>query len=75
MILAETFATVEDLGKPRASGDDPLPAETAGEGIHVNPARAGMIPVTPWERFTAGSKPRASGDDPAGRESLHVRDG
>ena len=33
------------LGKPRASGDDPLLARSRTAG-HVNPARAGMIPCS-----------------------------
>ena len=30
----------------------------------VNPARAGMIPISLTEDYGVASKPRASGDDP-----------
>ena len=37
---------------------------TGGTGGDVNPARAGMIPVSGCTARTVPSKPRASGDDP-----------
>ena len=34
----------------------------------VNPARAGMIPLTSQKGASPTSKPRASGDDPNGHD-------
>ena len=38
----------------------------------VNPARAGMIPVSGNSIIIDGSKPRASGDDPVSAWSPHT---
>ena len=38
---------------------------TFHSSIHVNPARAGMIPASSWAVPPLTSKPRASGDDPS----------
>ena len=51
--------------KPRASGDDPGVDLGGVELLHVNPARAGMIPCTPDPKTEPRRKPRASGDDPS----------
>ena len=51
--------------KPRASGDDPSGSVSSQERTSVNPARAGMIPLTLTLLSVWVCKPRASGDDPA----------
>ena len=64
-----------ELGKPRASGDDPLDSrEITVENI-VNPARAGMIPYLAGFPHRLPGKPRASGDDPswAARSAVRFR--
>ena len=50
--------------KPRASGDDPSSRSFSFFLRPVNPARAGMIPISCRSRAPTDSKPRASGDDP-----------
>ena len=57
----------EDACKPRASGDDPLIICIPVPRPPVNPARAGMIPVSGPTANWARRKPRASGDDPGPR--------
>ena len=52
------------MGKPRASGDDPLTPKIISERPGVNPARAGMIPSARGTGSQWTGKPRASGDDP-----------
>ena len=50
--------------KPRASGDDPCCVSALQILAHVNPARAGMIPIENKTGRPEPGKPRASGDDP-----------
>ena len=57
------------VGKPRASGDDPMTAATSVTDTVVNPARAGMILVAVRAAARRMRKPRASGDDPRSEES------
>ena len=64
MIRTDHGSQNTQAGKPRASGDDPLPAFTEFEAREVNPARAGMIPPTCPRSCLRSGKPRASGDDP-----------
>ena len=45
----------------------------AGQRIGVNPARAGMIPLSMRAQGLADRKPRASGDDPALLAAVQVR--
>ena len=44
MIRSFVEDVTADVGKPRASGDDPYRERAAIERNEVNPARAGMIP-------------------------------
>ena len=64
MIRLSTDATVPMMGKPRASGDDPVGPALSVLGGDVNPARAGMIRPEGVHRQWGRRKPRASGDDP-----------
>ena len=67
MIPTTFLMTSISLGKPRASGDDPLGRKSMLSGPQVNPARAGMIPGVQENAVSDTSKPRASGDDPSAR--------
>ena len=51
---------------PRESGDDPAGNEAIIMALAVFPARAGMIPPVPADRFPTSGIPRESGDDPLG---------
>ena len=46
MILADVFATVEDLGKPRASGDDPEPTAPEDTAPPGKPRASGDDPMS-----------------------------
>ena len=70
MIPAGVSSAPGAVGKPRASGDDPLRKASDGSVGLVNPARAGMILTRPEARLVAPRKPRASGDDPVLRAWL-----
>ena len=71
--LTEAFFSV-GTGKPRASGDDPTIMTPFWRDVHVNPARAGMIPAAFTTAPQQLSKPRASGDDPSRHSYLLVVD-
>ena len=47
MILEAVYVIGGRPGKPRASGDDPEMLARADDGQYVNPARAGMIRLSP----------------------------
>ena len=64
MIPGRQFRDRHAQGKPRASGDDPLPLWATPYESAVNPARAGMIPAAADREIVVRRKPRASGDDP-----------
>ena len=67
MIHHPPAARPRNARKPRASGDDPPGESVACPRDHVNPARAGMIPLHNfWDEHLL-RKPRASGDDPPGK--------
>ena len=64
MILHGLTGVLDTKSKPRASGDDPGDGVLTAAPYVVNPARAGMIPLTVVRGDVGHGKPRASGDDP-----------
>ena len=64
MIPIHTIPCDVKVGKPRASGDDPVCRAVSHDWGDVNPARAGMILMFSKSLSPVRGKPRASGDDP-----------